>query len=707
MNRRQFLRATAGAASLMTLRRNVFAYGVTSPGLKLFKTVLRGVGPGGIPVAQPDAGPAPVTGATHYSLNIGQFQDRLHPDLGPTTLWGYSPSQALGERAHPTRHLGGIIVAQKGTPLQLTFTNKLPNQHILPVDESSFFPDASTSKNKVSTHLHGGSVPWISDGGPMAWFDRQGKVGPSVPLQGTPDSIFKVLNPRLAPNEAEYYYPNQQSARMMWYHDHAHDTTRLNAYAGIASVYIIRDEFEAKLVQAMGLPDFVENGGREIPIVIQDKIFVNHASIAQSDPTWPTYCPNTTGSLWYTHTYDPSDVGGAPNQLLPDPSAVPEFFGDTMLANGTVYPEAPVEARRYRFRILNACNSRFLNLQMYVDDGSPNGITLGRSGKPLNQPALNAAAVDSQGFPTSNFLVVGTEGGFLPQPAFATSNAPFNSRTAAAALLLAPAERVDVLFDFSMHVGQKIILYTDAPAPFPDGDPTTDYFPGWNVKDNPVNGTTPLGQGPNTRIIMRFNIVPATSPDPPLNITRSTDLTDGNDSLPVRPGTTNLPPGVPIRQLTLNEDFDDWGRLIQRIGTNVAETGGTYGRSYEDSPTEVVAAGSTEVWQIANLTGDTHPIHFHLVNAQIISRQAFSAKTYGGTPSLRGTPVPPPVYERGWKETVRMNPGEVTTVIMQFKLPSVPFTVPASPRLGGNEYVYHCHILEHEEHDMMRPLVVI
>jgi spore coat protein A len=133
---------------------------------------------------------------------------------------------------------------------------------------------------------------------------------------------------------------------------------------------------------------------------------------------------------------------------------------------------------------------------------------------------------------------------------------------------------------------------------------------------------------------------------------------------------------------------------------------GTLGRPYLAAPTERVAAGTTEVWQVANLTGDTHPIHFHLVNVQIISRQACMMTSHNGWPNLVGAPVAPSRYERGWKETVRMNPGEVTTVIMHFKLPTVPFTVPSSPRTGGNEYVWHCHILEHEEHDMMRPLIV-
>ena len=118
--------------------------------------------------------------------------------------------------------------------------------------------------------------------------------------------------------------------------------------------------------------------------------------------------------------------------------------------------------------------------------------------------------------------------------------------------------------------------------------------------------------------------------------------------------------------------------------------------------------------QSTNLTADAHPIHFHLVNVQILSRQAFQVGQYNGTPKFVGAPIPPDANELGWKETVRFNPGECTTVVMQFKLPVVrdwrnpgsTINVPASPRTGGHEYVYHCHILEHEEHDMMRPLIV-
>ncbi len=670
--------------------RSAFAF-FQSMGLQKFVQPLRGVGPGGIPVAAPDAFPAPVTGVTHYSLTIAQFTDQLHPNLGPTTLWGYNPVVPLGGGVQPQRHLGGIIVAQRGAPIQLTFTNTLPSKHILPVDTSANFPDAQQRQNATATHLHGGLVPWISDGGPFSWFTPDGQYGQSV--QSAAGNIYKLLNPDLLPGQAEYYYPNNQSARLVWYHDHAHDLTRLNAYAGIASAYIIRDTFEANL-RNLGLPDFVENGGREIPIVIQDKIFVGQ-NILAVDPTWTGV--TDPGSLWYPHTYEPDrwELGDHPLGLPPDPSIIPEMFGDTMLGNGTVYPEATVEARRYRLRVLNACQARFLNLQLYVDNGSPDGITLNRhTMKPTNDPG-------------PDFFVLGTEGGFLPKPVQVPSNHPFDPVSLSGSLITGPAERWDLLVDFSKFAGKKVILYNDAPAPFPEGDPLNDYFPG-----SLGNPTQPQpGFGPNTRQIMRFKVVPATSKDAPLRITGDTNLTPDLAPFLVPPGTAvqsgvlHLPPGVPVRQLTLNETFDGYGRLIQLLGTNQPVDGG-FGRAYEDSATETPAAGSTEVWQIANLTGDTHPIHFHLVNVQVLGRQPFDVNTYNGTLSYTGPARGPDKTERGWKETVRMNPGEVTSVIMRFDLPTVPFSVPSSPRTGGNEYVWHCHILEHEEHDMMRPLVV-
>jgi len=670
--------------------RAAFAF-YQSQGLRMFAQPLRGVGPRGIPVVAPDAFPSLVTGVTHYSLTIAQFKDQLHPQLGPTTLWGYNPVVPLGGGTQPQRHLGGIFVVQRGTPIQVTFTNTLPPKHILPVDTSANFTNAQKHQNATTTHVHGGLTPWISDGGPFTWFTPNGQYGPSV--HSAAGNIYKLLNPGLQPGQAEYYYPNQQSARMAWYHDHAQDLTRLNAYAGIASAYLIRDSFEANL-RNRGLPDFVENGGREIPIVIQDKIFVGQ-NIQDKDPTWTG--PTGVGSLWYPHKYERNrwQLGAHPLGLPPNPSVIPEMFGDTMLANGTVFPEATVEARRYRLRILNVCQARFLNLQLYVDDGSPDGITLDSDGEPTNEPG-------------PDFIVIGTEGGFLPRPVNIPSNQPFDSQSLRGSLITAPAERWDILVDFSKFTGKKVILYNDAPAPFPMGDPRNDYFPG-----SPGNPTQPQpGFGPNTRQIMRFEVVQATGKDTPLRINTTTDLTPDLTPFLVPPGTAvqngvlHLPPGVRVRKLTLNETFDGYGRLIQLLGTNKPVKGGGFGRAYLDPATETPEAGETEVWQIANLTGDTHPIHFHLVNVQLLGRQPFDAAHYNGIPNATGSARGPLRTELGWKETVRMDPGEVTTVIMKFDLPMVPFSVPSSPRTGGNEYVWHCHILEHEEHDMMRPLVV-
>jgi spore coat protein A len=162
-----------------------------------------------------------------------------------------------------------------------------------------------------------------------------------------------------------------------------------------------------------------------------------------------------------------------------------------------------------------------------------------------------------------------------------------------------------------------------------------------------------------------------------------------------------------VRDLTLNEDFDSYGRLIQRLGTSEPMDGG-FARDYMDAASETPRAGAVEIWRIFNLTGDTHPIHFHLVNVQVMGRQSFDVRHYNGVPKFQGPMRPPDANEAGWKETVRMNPGEMTQVIMMFDPPEVPgVTTPVSPRTGGYEYVWHCHILEHEEHDMMRPLVVL
>jgi len=254
------------------------------------------------------------------------------------------------------------------------------------------------------------------------------------------------------------------------------------------------------------------------------------------------------------------------------------------------------------------------------------------------------------------------------------------------------------------------------------GDPRTDFFPGWNVKGNPTNALTPNGFGPNSRILMRFDVAAGTASttDALLTITTETDMCGGLDTPLVPFGVSVPPPGVPVRRLTLNETFDAYGRLLQMLGTTVplASPSAGFGRPYDSAATEVVTAGSTEVWEIFNTTADVHPMHFHLVNVQVINRQPFQVSSLGSTKggaNFTGPATPPEPNETGWKETVMMFPGTVTRIIMKFDLTAAAIktaggatiSTPPSPRTGGAEYVWHCHILEHEEHDMMRPLVVI
>jgi hypothetical protein len=189
--------------------------------------------------------------------------------------------------------------------------------------------------------------------------------------------------------------------------------------------------------------------------------------------------------------------------------------------------------------------------------------------------------------------------------------------------------------------------------------------------------------------------------------------------MPIAPLTP--PAGAFVRNITLNEDFDTYGRLRQLVGTQTPQpvlgkkNVLAYGQEYGMPATETPVANAVEVWNIYNLTADTHPMHFHLVDVQVLSRQAFTLSNAGVFTLTPLTATGPELWELGYKETVKMNPGQVTTVVMHFKMPAVPFTVPFSTRgmgAGGavipqaNEYVWHCHILEHEEHDMMRPLVV-
>ena len=335
-----------------------------------------------------------------------------------------------------------------------------------------------------------------------------------------------------------------------------------------------------------------------------------------------------------------------PTADSPDPSVQPEFFGDTILVDGKAWPVMNVEPRMYRFRILNGSQSRFYNLSL--DSGQ-------------------------------SFFQIGTDNGLLNRPVSLTS------------LLIAPGERADVVVDFSNMANKSLIMRNNAAAPFPVGDPEN-----FNEK--------------TTGQIMAFQV---TLPMSNIKDVNRTLFLDTNKPLNKVDFNKVLGAATDTKVLGLFESTDEFGRLIQKLGAAVATDPGTIATiapsNFVDSNGHYVKPETvqlirnpngtqsvTEEWQVYNFTADTHPMHLHSASFQIVSRQQFTGIDLGTGAfdvTALGTLTGPDANENGWKDTVRMNPGEVTTIRVKFDL-------------AGN-YVWHCHILEHEEHDMMHGLVIL
>jgi spore coat protein A len=594
-----------------------------------------------------------------YQVGAYQIPENL---LGPkdvngnpfpaTVVYGYGTSAATA--TYP----GRSFVVQSGSPIAVQWTDGLTSTtHLLPVDPTLLEPaDNGTLytvtptkvKNTAVTgttmaqlvtfpngvpivpHVHGGHTQAIFDGTPLEWF---------TPDNGPTGADF--------PNTYTFVYDNSQQAGTIWYHDHADGLTRVNVYAGLAGFYVIHDKNENQLIASHNLP--AEQ--YDIPLAIQDRMFTAPGYVTANDPT------GQGGQLYY-----PSDVLKGTSAAYP--SEHPEFFGDTILVNGQAWPVLHVEPRMYRFRVLDGSEARFYNL-FFSSGQDPT------TGQPL------------AGLP---FYQIGTDDGLLKAPVVPAENPLLGQQSGL--LTIAPGERDDVVVDFSKFAGQTIYLLNNAPAPFPGGDPGN-----WNPST--------VGR------IMAFVV-----DVPKSNVPDVTKLQTSNPTPALDPAAaTNT------RDMALFETTDSYGRLIQELGT--PQGGAVTFMNSADTVQLIRNPDGTqsviEVWRVYNTTGDTHPIHLHQVSFQVLSQQAFTATDGNGVPyasitnpnkpgyaantagrftyTLTGTPTRPYANEAGaWKDTVQMNPGEVTTLIAKFDLPG--------------KYVWHCHILEHEEHDMMHWLVV-
>jgi spore coat protein A len=462
---------------------------------------------------------SPNTKLPYYRFAAQPVEVKIHRDLKPTRMWSFGPSVP-----------GPTLEMRSGEDVLVEWANELPLHHFLPIDYRLHGAEGNPEVRIVS-HLHGAHVPSDSDGFPENWF---------VPGKS-------VL----------YHYPNPQDAAMLWYHDHAMGINRLNIYAGLFGVAIIRDQFEDKL----NLP----RGKYEIPLTLFDRFVTPE------------------GQLYY------------PVSDKPKAPWVPEVFGDAILINGKLFPYLEVEPRKYRFRALNASNSRFYYLSLH------NGL---------------------------GFNQIGTDQGLLPAPV------PLKGTQ------LGPGERADIVIDFSDSRGEQIILKNDANA-----------IMQFRVSANKVSDTSSLPK--------------ALRPVP--------KIADSD--------------AVKTRLLTLDEYKNFPGESVLLL------LNGSY---WHDPITEKPALNSTEIWSFINPTDDTHPIHLHAVRFQILDRQHYEPWTYQTKKEFRflGPRTPPEPSEAGWKDTVRADSKMVTRIIVPFE------------RYKGR-YVWHCHILEHEDNEMMRPFEIV
>ena len=663
ITRRRFLQYGAGAGAGIVLWRSAggqaFAHapvvGMLDPrSIPQYETPLV------IPPAMPSTSTLARRGGRsieYFEIAVSQFRQRILPPsmgLPATTVWSYGSVNHPGSFNYPAF----TIEASWRRPVRVKWINGLVDAkggflpHLLPVDQTLHWanpPGGDAGRDHhgadqapysgpvpIVTHLHGGHSREESDGFPEAWYLPAARNIPTgYAKTGSHYETFRAeaerrLGQRWTTGSAVFEYDNDQRAATMWFHDHTLGMTRANVYAGPAGFYMLRggpsDVHGHRLPgPAPALGDPPGRTYHEIPIAIQDRSFAQDGSLFY--PASRAFFEGLEPSQLQI-PFMPEAACGGPSDVAPIWN--PEFFGNTIVVNGATWPSLDVEQRRYRLRLLNGCNARFLILRM------SNGLA---------------------------FWQIGNEGGFLPAPVERHE------------LLMAPAERADVIVDFT-HVpsGTEIILQNLGPdEPFGGGAPGVDF--------EPANPET-TGQ------VMRFRVVPARSAD-----------TSTPPSRLVLPAIARLGEATDARRVSLNEaesatvrastDVDGnivldcmsgepFGPVEADLGTvNPDGTGRPLG--WDEPITETPAVGAIELWDIHNFTADAHPIHIHEITFEVVERRRIED----------GARRPRESWEAGRKDTVIAYPNEVTRVKAVFDRPGL--------------FVWHCHILEHEDNEMMRP----
>ncbi len=556
------------------------------------------------------------------------------------------------------------FLVSSGTPIQMSWMNMLPatGGHLLPLDGSILMSMGGAGTMPVDpnmipivTHLHGGHVAWIYDGYPSSTLSQDAM------------NSGMVMTPGMAmPSTTTYTYDNSQPSAMLWYHDHSLGYTRLNVYAGLAGQYFIEDQNRRDLVTAGILPETL--GLHETNLTIADRSFTSEGQLYYPGASASDPLPGTTDLVGDVLPPDYEALGGT------FPTAVPEYFGDFILVNGTAWPHAHVAQGQEMFDLLNGSDSRFYTFK-------------------LDNPWVKVT-------------IIGTDGGLLPKPITVFNGDGIDGP--GEQITLAPGDRLQLMFDFSnVPVGEKVHLLNVGAAfePFKGLTSEGALSPGYDDLGNPVpvvaaTAADSVGQ------VLEFRVNAAT----PWHSAMTDDTVLNPDYITLDPATAAV-----TRKLGVFETTDQYGRIMPMIGTAEARpdfNGITHlgGLGWDAPVTEFVKLGDTEIWEFYNTTADAHPMHIHLGEYQVLGRYTISATDTNGDGvmidgynndlgDLIDTRADLPGIQNlypedtGNQDTVWVGPGEVLRVIAKFDRPG--------------SYVWHCHILSHEDHDMMRPLTVL
>ena len=724
-----------------------------------------------------------------YDIAVRQFQQQILPggiwnlingrsDMFPaTTVWSYGPDADPTPAIAPDpgsqfNYPAYTIETTSFRPVSVRWINDLVDEngncrpHLLPVDQTLHWanplmdcrhgfprtdcagsnPEPYTGPVPIVTHVHGAHVDGHSDGYPEAWWlPSCNGVGSYATSGSVFDDSTGMNNGALG--YADFRYRQDQPAATLWYHDHALGMTRSNVYAGPAGFWLVRGgaydqvidvktgglaklpgpaAVAGQTVLELNVPgDPVRDAIREVPIAIQDRSF------------------NPDGSLFYPDNrafFEELNPAQLQIDFVPDsdiaPLWNPEAFFNTIVVNGVSWPEMRVAPARYRFRLLNGCNSRFLNLSLKYTTrsrgrredscGSGSRTLPTRGSGDAGEPGLvctNGGRGRGRSLAELPFIQIGAEQGFLSTPVeimtgFATPLiSPSGSMPKPAervpshdpqqALLMSLAERADVIVDFTdLPDGTVVTMYNTAPdAPFggfPDvpADPdTTGQVMRFVVDRSLLN---PSDQ--DTTNPYRLRPVAESAMSSPIATTREVSLNEGESEevcvdVDAQGNIVQIPGEMP--PCSVGEAFGPKEALLGVMDQNGnpvplkwTDTSGisqpaavtlANGDTIWVDVTENPTAGNAEEWQIFNFTADAHPIHLHLVRFEVMGREGID-----GSPSVVGNAPQP--WETGYKDTFISYPDEVTTVRALFDLPGL--------------YVWHCHIVEHEDNEMMRPYVV-